>query len=525
MKRIRDVSIRQKLTGTILVVTLSVLMLACLALAIQEINSYRSTMEQDMTVLADLLAGSSAVALDLDQDASAAEKLGGLVADRHIVCAVLYRNNGNKFAHYLRAGAATSLLPDHLPPVEAAFDPDSFRLTRPVLLNGKKVGSIFLRADLDGMYERIRSYAVIVGVIVTVALAVTFGLSYGLQRLISRPILDLAGTARIVADRKDYSVRAKRQGRDEIGLLTDAFNQMLAEIETGQAALRQTVGVLGSSSREILALSAQVASSATQTATSLSETTATVEEVRHTALVSSQKTREVSESAQRVRQISEVGKRSTEETIAGISRIREQMESIAQSMVRLTEQTRTISDIITSVEDLAQQSNLLAVNAAIEAAKAGEQGKGFSVVALEVRNLAEQSRGATAQVRGILGDVQRATGGAVMATEQGTRAVEAGVRQSEQAGDSILSLAAAVSEAAQAAAQIAASSQQQLAGMDQVAAAMESIKKASGQNVDSARELEVSARSLEQVGQRLSELVGRQTQEPAPGGPRSQATA
>src|SRR5438128_3440680 len=115
-----------------------------------------------------------------------------------------------------------------------------------------------------------------------------------------------------------------------------------------------------------------------------------------------------------------------------MARSREQMNSIAQIMVRLSEQNQAIGQIIATVDDLAQQSNLLAVNASIEAAKAGEEGKGFSVVAQEVKSLAEQSRQATTQVRAILSDIQKATSAAVMATEQGGKVVEAGVAQSGQ---------------------------------------------------------------------------------------------
>src|SRR4028119_2044466 len=151
-----------------------------------------------------------------------------------------------------------------------------------------------------------------------------------------------------------------------------------------------------------------------------------------------------------------------------MKRIRSQMSLLAESMMRLSEQSQTIGEIIATVDDLAQQSNLLAVNAAIEAAKAGEQGKGFAVVAQEVKSLADQSKQSTTQVRTILSDIQKATAAAVMATEQGNKAVEDGVRQSAAAGESIVALGANVTEASQAATQIAASSQQQLVGMEQV---------------------------------------------------------
>lgn len=285
------------------------------------------------------------------------------------------------------------------------------------------------------------------------------------------------------------------------------LRRILGSLREQARGITEGVNVVGSAVGEISTSSSQLAASSTETATAVSETTTTVEEVRQTAQVASQKARFVADSAQKASQISQSGKKATEESAAGMNRIKQQMDSIAESMVRLSEQTQAISDIIASVDDIAQQSNLLAVNAAIEAAKAGEQGKGFAVVAQEVKSLADQSKQATAHVRTILNDIQKATSAAVMATEQGAKAVEAGVRQSVQAGESILALTNSVTEASQAATQIAASSQQQLTGVDQVAAAMESIKQASGQNVESAKQMEKAAHNLNELGQRLKQLV------------------
>jgi methyl-accepting chemotaxis protein len=272
--------------------------------------------------------------------------------------------------------------------------------------------------------------------------------------------------------------------------------------------LRESIAQLSSSSAEILATTTQVAAGAAETASAVSETTATVEEVKQTAGVSSQKAKYVSESAQKVAQVSQAGRKSVEGTIQGMQRIQEQMESVAESIVRLSEQSQAIGEIIATVNDLAEQSNLLAVNAAIEAARAGEQGKGFAVVAQEVKSLAEQSKQATAQVRTILGEIQKATSAAVMAAEQGAKAVEAGMKQSGEAGESIRLLAESVSEAAQAATQIAASSQQQMVGMDQVALAMENIKQASMQNVAGTRQAETAAHSLHELGLKLGSMIG-----------------
>jgi methyl-accepting chemotaxis protein len=314
----------------------------------------------------------------------------------------------------------------------------------------------------------------------------------------------MAGVARKIAD---GDLRVKINPQSENDLLGNAFATMVQNLQGLTVQITESVNVLGSSASEISTSTTQLAANASETATAVTETTTTVEEVRQTAQVASQKAKSVSESAQKAAQISQSGKKSADESVDGMQRIRREMESIADSMVRLSEQTQAIGQIIATVEDLAAQSNLLAVNASIEAAKAGEQGKGFAVVAQEVRGLAEQSKHATNQVRTILSDIQKATGAAVMATEQGSKAVEAGVKQSGQAGQSIQTLANSVSEAAQAAALIAASSQQQLVGVDQVASAMESIKQASTQNVASARQLETAAHNLTELGQKLKQLV------------------
>ncbi len=303
----------------------------------------------------------------------------------------------------------------------------------------------------------------------------------------------------------DLTIEVKpKSDRDVLG---KAFAVMVENLRRVTGEMQESIGILSSSAQQIVATTTQVASAATETATAVAETTATVEEVKQTAQLASQKAKFVSESAQRVTQVSESGKKSVADSVEAMKQIRGQMESIAESIVRLSEQSQAIGEIMLTVNDLAEQSNLLAVNASIEAAKAGEQGKGFAVVAQEVRNLAEQSKQATVQVRSILNDIQKATNAAVMATEQGSKAVEGGVKQSVQAGESVQKLGESIAEAAQAATQIAASSQQQMAGMDQVAQAMENIKMASTQNVASTKQTEMAAKNIGELGRKLTALM------------------
>jgi len=305
----------------------------------------------------------------------------------------------------------------------------------------------------------------------------------------------------------DLTVQVKP--RSENDTLGSAFKLMVENMANATGQIKTAVTILSSAVNNIMASVAESATGATQTATAVTQTTTTVEEVRQTSHVANQKAKNVAESAQKSAQISTMGRKSTEETIQGMKRIREQMDLIADSMVRLSEKSQSIVEIIATVDDLAQQSNLLAVNASIEAAKAGELGRGFAVVAQEVKSMADQSKQATAQVRKILTEIQQATSSAAMATELGSRAVDSAVTQSNQAGEAITVLANSVIESANAAAQIAVSSQQQLAGVDQVATAMLGIKDATAQNLVAIRHVEESAQSLHELGGMLKVILQR----------------
>ena len=297
---------------------------------------------------------------------------------------------------------------------------------------------------------------------------------------------------------------ALRKAHDELEL---RVQERTAELTKLVQEVREGIKTLASSASDILSATTQIASSSEETATASSETTTTVEEVRQTAEVSSQKAKHVSEIAQKVAQVSQSGKKSVDETIEVMDHIRERMESIAENIVNLSEKSQVIGEIIVTVDDIANQSNLLAVNAAIEAAKIGEQGKGFAVVAQEIKSLAEQSKLATTQVRAILNDTQKATSAAVMATEQGSKAVEAGMKQAAEAGDSIRTLTGSIVESSQAATQIAVSSQQQLVGMDQVASAIENIKQATAQNQAGIKQAEQTVKNLNELAQQLKLMV------------------
>jgi len=274
-----------------------------------------------------------------------------------------------------------------------------------------------------------------------------------------------------------------------------------------RSQLGEAVSSLGTSAAELLAVASQVAASTAQTATATNETTATVEEVKQTTQLAYEKVSQVADSSQNVADAAGTERATVEETMAAFERIQNQMAVVTETINRLSDQTQAVGDIINTVNDIAEQSNLLSVNASIEAAKAGDQGKGFTVVAQEVKSLAEQSKQAVSQVRTILGEIQKASNVAVEAADQGREAIEAGRHQIEQASEGTLALAETAGEAAQAAMQISASSGQQLAGMEQIKQAIESINQAGTQAAAGTRQVEQEVSGLREVAFQLKRLL------------------
>jgi len=292
--------------------------------------------------------------------------------------------------------------------------------------------------------------------------------------------------------------------KDDLG---NALAQMMSNLRQLIRQMQKATDSLSKGNSDISAATAEQAASVAEQAASVAETTATVEEVRQTAQQSVERVQLVSEMASNTLKLAENGLDASKKTEEGMLGLKDQVNHIAETILSLSEQTLQIGEIIATVNDIADQSNLLALNAAMEAARAGEAGRGFAVVAGEVRNLAEQSRQATAQVSSILSEIQKAANAAVMVTEKGTKSAEAGVELAQSTANSIRVIQEHTHQVVAAADEIAASARQQLAGMDQITRAMGNINQGATQTQKGIQQVDQAAQNLNDLARQLASIM------------------
>jgi methyl-accepting chemotaxis protein len=314
-------------------------------------------------------------------------------------------------------------------------------------------------------------------------------------------------TAQVMSQIVKGDLRGRIQPFSDKDIWGDLYTQMLNHLRQLARQMQEATDNLSKANSNISTATAEQAATVTEQAASVAETSATVEEVRQTAEQSVERAQLVSEMASNTLKSAENGLDSVKRTEDAMLGLKDQVRHIAETILNLSEQTLQIGEIIATVNDIADQSNLLALNAAMEAARAGEAGRGFAVVAGEVRNLAEQSRQATAQVSSILSEIQKAANTAVMVTEKGTKSAESGLELAQSTGESIRVIREHTQQAVTAAEQIAATSRQQLAGMDQVTRAMANINQGATQTQKGMHQVDQAAQNLDDLARQLTSIV------------------
>jgi len=239
----RHGSISRRLTWMNMLVSGIALLIAGVAFAAYDLATFRSATVRELSTEARMVASNSVTALLFNEPRAAEDTLAALRASPEVMLAHIYTADGRLFAAYARDGAASPSAPPAIPAGAneiSSFNATSVDLSRQIVSDGAPVGTVRIRADLQAMYDRLRSYALIVAAVLVVSLAGALLVSRVSQRAISRPLAEVAAVARQVSQEKDYGVRAPTVGTgDELAVLVDSFNAMLAEIQLRDRSLQQ----------------------------------------------------------------------------------------------------------------------------------------------------------------------------------------------------------------------------------------------------------------------------------------------
>jgi signal transduction histidine kinase len=250
MRTLRDIPIRQKLMVIVMLTTVTAMLLSGIGMVAADSILFRRNLERDLSTQAQIIADTTTGELAFNDPKSADETLGALRSRTHVVAACIYRPDGTTLANYTRAGADSGC-PPGAGRDELRFRSNDIIVSRVIFLSGHPIGTLVLLYDLLELSERMRIYgATVIGVLLVSSL-IAFLLSSSLRAIIATPVSQLVRAMTSVSETSDYSIRAPKLSNDELGLLADRFNEMLAGIQLRDDSLKTVLGEREAALREL----------------------------------------------------------------------------------------------------------------------------------------------------------------------------------------------------------------------------------------------------------------------------------
>jgi len=327
------------------------------------------------------------------------------------------------------------------------------------------------------------------------------------QKSLQRSVTDFLTIVSQIA-RGDLTLRGNVT-EDALGNVVDSVNYMLDNMVKVLERIRRGAVDVSSSASDILMSSEEMSRGAAQQDQEITNTSSAVEELTVSMKQVSNNAEASAEAARRALDAAEQGNRAVRDTLDGMQRIRSSVQATAKKIKSLGDRSLEISEIINVINAITEQTNLLALNAAIEAARAGEAGRGFAVVADEVRKLAEHSRTATKDIAALIKAIQAETSEAVVVMEEGTKEVEVGARLADQAGKALEAISSVVRQSAELVQEISLASKQQVRGTEGVANAMQIISGITRQTSQGARQTARTVEKMVKLSEQLNDALSQ----------------
>ncbi|WP_075187750.1 methyl-accepting chemotaxis protein [Teredinibacter haidensis] len=472
------------------------------------ISTLEAAILEDARTLAQVLGKASEGAITFEDDMTVEASLNALSVSPKIRAATVYVNR-TAFATY-SLGDASNLLPSSPNTLGVESVADGVIVTEEIVAEGKPVGSISLYVDYAEVDETIRDMTLNAFWIVVLISLLSAGLAYLIQASVIKPVNVVVKALRDISEGEgDLTQRLPVSGSDEISELARCFNafiERLNDIISNVIGLAKSVdegasGLSGMSEENEHASIAQqtdiqhVVSAVNEMASAIQEVTLSVSEA--------------ADSAAQADGAAIVGKNTVNGTVTQIERLSQEIKNSSEVIESLRQETVGIGSVLDVIRGIAEQTNLLALNAAIEAARAGEQGRGFAVVADEVRTLASKTQSSTTEIQEMIERLQDGAQKAVDMMGAGTTAAESTVATAGEASVALENITSIVSMIRDRTNQIAATSEQQSAAALQIEQSVNSVSSVANKTAESSGRITANSRELEQRAAEMMELVGR----------------
>lgn len=412
------------------------------------------------------------------------------------------------FVALLSDGAVFASYPENLKISEALLTSDSLIVKRSEIVTPDFKGETVIgvsKVPINEANNKILLTAIFITLIAILAGAVS---AYWLERSIKKPLEHLINETKKVGA-GDLTVKLQYDTRDEIGQLYDATNEMIEELKETITNVLSSTASVADASRTISSSTEEMAAGAQQQTGQTGEVAGAVEEMTKTIIENSTNATSAAATAKQAKDSAVNGGKIVEETIEGMKQIAEVVRKSSVTVQELGKSSDQIGEIISVIDDIADQTNLLALNAAIEAARAGEQGRGFAVVADEVRKLAERTTKATKEIADMIKKIQLDTHGAVSSMNEGTRKVDSGILMADKAGAALTEIVTISQQLTDMVTQIASASKEQSIASEEISKNVVAISTVTSETATGTQQIARAAEDLNGLTENLQGLISK----------------
>ncbi|AFV00566.1 methyl-accepting chemotaxis protein [Simiduia agarivorans] len=477
-----------------------------------EVKRAEATIQSDTQDLAEIIGNATVGAIAFGDSASARDILGSLQLQNRVLSAVIYGSDGKPFVWYERGRKGSESLPAGAPSspgnLGVVLLEDRVSVTSVIESGGSKVGTIYLLTSLDELKEAVADavWGAIVTVVVIGVLAAI--ISFVLQAGIVGPINSVAEALEDIAGGEgDLTRRLPVNSQDEVGRLSTAFNTFVDKVHGIIADFAETATDLNSQANGLSGTAKETERGVVRQQTEIQQVVTAVREMAAVVGDVASNVSQAAANAEEADKQANAGRAVVSSTVSKIEGLARDIDAAAEVIDKLRAETDSIGSVLDVIRGIAEQTNLLALNAAIEAARAGEQGRGFAVVADEVRTLASRTQSSTQEIQVMIERLQSGAREAVQMMEKGTGQASESVTQAEEASQALDAITGGVGAIKDKTNQIASASEEQSAATREMERNMENIADVARKASEGSIEIATSTARLAEMAARMAKIV------------------